>query len=130
MDDFDIRTRRPRHEAQPGAEYRLVVTVQTTGEKFAAQLADLSRQGLKAVTERELGSGETVEIQLELPENGGLIQLSKEATVRWVKLQDDGHWALGLQFPQELPWEIMGELFLGGVLNHHTDTDTRKLDVV
>jgi hypothetical protein len=122
MDDIDIRTRRPRHEAQPSAEYRLLVTLHSTGETLTAQLADLSRQGLKAVTDREMSSDETVEILLELPENEGQIQLSKSATVRWVKPQDDGQWALGLQFPQDLPWEVMGELFLCGVLNHHVVT--------
>src|SRR5262245_15633624 len=116
LDDRDFRTRRPRHEAQPDATYELLLKLHRANETRSAQLGDLSRQGLKLVTAQEVANDETIQVELVLP--GRLLVLSKSATVRWGKYQDDGQWAIGLQFEQELAWEVMGELFLNGVLSY------------
>ncbi|MGE3777140.1 MAG: PilZ domain-containing protein, partial [Pirellulaceae bacterium] len=116
------------HEAQPDAECRLLLKLVDSHGEYVGYLADLSRQGLKAATEGELPTDELVRIEAELPD--GRLLLSPRATVRWAKIQDNGQWTAGLQFDQELPWEVMGELFLSGVLSRDVTCSLRMPDRV
>jgi hypothetical protein len=123
MDDKDFVSRRPRHEAQVDVKCRLLLWLENEGDVWCAQLADLSRQGLRAITHREMPATETVRIQAELTDT--LVQLAAAAKVRWVKLQEDGQWTCGLQFEQELSYEVMGELFLSGALSQDMNDSLR-----
>lgn len=114
MEEQRFITRRPRHEVQPDA--RCLVRLYTNQGKYSeGHLVDLSRHGLKLVTDGEISLESPVRVQAELPT--GPVQVSPAATIRWSRLEDDGRWAAGLVFDRELSWEVMGEMFLNGILS-------------
>jgi hypothetical protein len=115
MEDFSFVARRPRYEVPPTKQCSITVIVDEGGETFEGQLGDLSRHGMKMITSAELPTDSTVVVQGDLPT--GRIQIAKSATIRWSRLQDDGQWSTGLVFDRELSWELMGEMFLSGVLS-------------
>jgi hypothetical protein len=124
MDPRDFSSRRPRHEAQPAAECRLFLTPKSApDEPISAQLADLSRHGLKAVTVQDLPENLVIQIDIELPE--GRMKLTDSARVCWSHHQNEDQWAVGLSFDHELSWELMGELFLSGVLSREVASRLR-----
>ena len=114
MQEQRFVARRPRHEVQPDARC-YVQLIAENEEYYEGQLVDLSRHGLKLITDGEIPVDGMVRVQAELPI--GAVQVSPAATIRWSRLEDDGRWAAGLVFEQELSWEVMGEMFLNGILS-------------
>jgi hypothetical protein len=114
MNARDYISRPPRHEPQANTQSRLAIKSADARESVIAELVDLSRQGLKAVCDHQFRNGASVGVEIQLPTTS--MQLSPSAKIRWCRIQEDGRWAVGLLFDQELSWEAMGELFLNGVL--------------
>ena len=124
MEDQGFVTRRPRHEVQPNAQCGISLILPETGQICDAQLSDLSRHGMKVICGGELPTESTVVVQADLPT--GRIQVAPSATIRWSRLQDDGQWTAGLIFHRELSWEVMGEMFLSGVLSVQANTSFQR----
>jgi hypothetical protein len=115
MDDESFVARRPRYEVEPTARCSVTIIIAGSGQSIEGWLSDLSRHGMKLVTSEEIPNDTTVAVQADLPT--GRIQIASSATIRWSRIQDDGQWSAGLVFHSELSWELMGEMFLSGVLS-------------
>jgi hypothetical protein len=128
MDDYEFVVRRPRHEAI--SDSGCLVTVEWIGGSHvvSAELGDVSRQGLKLIVDGQFPEGVQIRLHLEQPSTHFHVTLP--GTVRWSHLQDDGRWAAGCLFDQELSWELMGELFLNGILSADEIPDDRIPDRV
>ena len=124
MEDESFVARRPRYEVEPHAQCGVTIIVADSNQIVEGQLSDLSRHGMKLVTHDEVPADSTVAVHAELPT--GRIQIAKAATIRWSRLQDDGQWSAGLIFNQELSWELMGEMFLSGVLSIQANNATQR----
>jgi hypothetical protein len=115
MEEDRFIVRRPRHEALPNSTCRVIVEGTGSERAWDAELTDVSRQGLKLLLDANLPQDARVCLCLEQPANQFSVTLA--CTVRWSRLQDDGRWGAGCIFDQELSWELMGELFLHGILS-------------
>jgi hypothetical protein len=115
MSDDQFIVRRPRHEVLPGTTCRITVDWIGSDRAWDVDLTDVSRQGLKLLIDTKLPEDSAIHLCLEQPANQFSITLA--CTVRWCRLQDDGRWGAGCIFDQELSWELMGELFLNGILS-------------
>ena len=118
MDEERFIERRPRHEVLDRADCRITVQWIGCSRPWEAELADVSRQGLKLVLGAELPEQARAQLCLAQPANDFSVTLP--VTVRWSRLQDDGRWSAGCIFDRELSWELMGELFLNGILSAET----------
>jgi hypothetical protein len=115
MADDGFIVRRPRHEVLDQADCRITVEWIASSRCLAAELADVSRQGLKLILDTRMPEDARMRLCLEQPTNRFSVTLP--LTVRWSRLEDDGRWGVGCVFDRELSWELMGELFLNGILS-------------
>ena len=116
-DFWNYVVRRPRHAGRRSDalhvelrrhEGRLPDVVEAT-------LVDLSRGGLQLNVDTPLVKGERVQVRISCGEN--TFDNETEATVRWVRVSEDGKtWSLGLRFKEELRFDLLGELFLNDAL--------------
>ena len=79
-----------------------------------ANLVNLSAMGIRFQAAMPLEVGEPVTIRLSGEASQPLVTCS--GTVRWVRPDDHGGWLAGCLFDQRVEWEVLGELFLAGVL--------------
>lgn len=115
MSDDRFIVRRPRHEVTDDSNCRITVEWSANSQRFAAELADVSRNGLKLLLDCEIPHDTRLQLCLEQLANRFSVTLP--VTVRWSHLEDDGRWGIGCIFDHELTWELMGELFLNGILS-------------
>jgi hypothetical protein len=81
-------------------------------------LADFSRKGMQLRSDTSLEIGEVVSATLH---DGKLsFQIELEGTVQWQRQSADGDYAIGLKFAEDVNWEVLGELFLSGILDQST----------
>ena len=107
----------------PGNDERLTwegaVEVQRTASKesglLQAELLNFSRNGFLLRTAVALQMHESIVGRLRNDEPA--IDLTLSAEVRWREREAGGSWLSGCQFPQQVSWETLGELFLSGILN-------------
>lgn len=112
MADGDFIIRRPRHEASIGSQ--VIAELLNESDSMSAELADLSRLGLKLIVNSQLAADDRLRLRVTQPANH--FQLELPITVRWCRPEDNGRWGVGCVFDCELSWETMGELFLNGIL--------------
>lgn len=107
--------RRPLHAAN-GDEAVSVSIERPLGSPGGseAQLVDLSRQGARLVVGDPPAENEPIVFRLSDEHTG--IDLALPGAVRWLTKQDDGRWLIGCEFTEELSLEMLGELFLCGIL--------------
>ena len=84
------------------------------GLPVVAELIDFSRKGMQVSTDLELTVGE--EITATLRDPGRKVELGLGGHVQWQR-RIDQRFAVGIQFTAEVSWEIMGELFIRGILD-------------
>ena len=80
----------------------------------AADLIDFSRTGMQVWTDLELTIGEEITATLRDPSRK--VELGLGGHVQWQR-RIDQRFAVGIQFTAEVSWEIMGELFIRGILD-------------
>ena len=107
--------RRPRHEVLDKAGCQITVEWIASARRLEADLSDVSRQGLKLVVDRHIPPDSRIRLCLEQKANRFSVTLP--VTVCRSRLEDDGRWGIGGIFDRELSWELMGELFLNGILS-------------
>ena len=79
----------------------------TTGEPVAQWSANRDPRASRAAEPVVVHiEGEAERLKVALP-----------ATVRWQQLGDDGTWAIGCAVTEPVGYEVMGELFLSGILD-------------
>jgi len=84
-------------------------------KRLPAMLIDLSRKGIQLRVAMLLERGERITVRLlHLPLEE---EYALDATVQWMRLADGNTYAVGCQFDDEIDFEILGELFLDGLLD-------------
>ncbi|HJT34587.1 MAG TPA: PilZ domain-containing protein [Pirellulales bacterium] len=108
--------RRPRHPAADDEAVSVSIErpLGSPGTDGEAQLVDLSRQGARLVLGAPPAENEPIVFRLSDKHTG--IDLALPGAVRWLTKQDDGRWLIGCEFTEELSLEMLGELFLCGIL--------------
>ena len=81
---------------------------------FLAELVDFSRKGMQVHTDVEFEVGE--EVTATLRDSSSKVELPLTCHVQWQRPIENG-FAVGFQFDKEVSWEIMGELFIRGILD-------------
>jgi hypothetical protein len=80
-----------------------------------AELQNLSRNGYQVKTPIPLNAQETVKLHLRIEDSK--IDLTLPGTIQWQRPAEDGTWLAGCHADCPMEWEILGELFLSGVLS-------------
>jgi hypothetical protein len=78
-------------------------------------LLDFSRGGCCLRWQIRLEKGELIAVRLRDELSGLCLELP--ATVRWVRVEEEGGFTAGCQFEREVDYELLGELFLAGFLS-------------
>jgi len=117
MRDWDFIGRRPRHQAAVAEAVQVDVERgdDAPTSTVAAELVDFSRHGARVRAEAALAQDELVAIRLRQPTTG--LDVALPGAVRWRSQEASGHWLYGCQFKEEVPLEMLGELFLCGILS-------------
>lgn len=115
--------RRPRHTAVDDSESRIwLETVADTPEvRHDLQLVDFSRKGAKLTLNLPVAPDSDVILHIEATSQG--VDLQLPGKVRWQRIEGPGSWVLGCMFEQEVPYEVIGEMFLSGVLSTDSNSD-------
>ena len=87
-------------------------------DSILTELVDFSRKGMQVLSDVELQVGDQVMAILRDAASGLDLRLS--ATVQWQRSADNSKFAIGFQFADEVNWEVLGELFLSGILDQQT----------
>lgn len=111
--DWEFVGRRPRHLA--ASVVKVARAAGAVPGRFTAELVDFSRQGARIRTEVRLAEDEPVEIFLPNVSTG--LDLAFPGAVRWCAKEEASRWLYGCQFRDEVPLEMLGELFLSGILS-------------
>ena len=116
---FVIRV--PRHTAPDSGECRVWLEYVSGefGEPCEARLVDFSRRGARFELNGSVVPDESLLVRIQADAHS--LDVSLPAVVRWQRAEGGGNWALGCLFEQEVPYEVVGELFLSGILS--TDSD-------
>jgi hypothetical protein len=85
---------------------------------LSSLLVDFSRKGMQILADVSFEIGEKITVFLREPSAKLEVQLS--GIVQWQRSMDDQKFAIGCQFAEDVNWEIMGELFLSGILDQRT----------
>jgi hypothetical protein len=111
-----VTARQPRHQAAPTAG--LVVKIERASgsapAEMDAQLADISRRGLRVKTCFPLQMNEAITVRIEHPASA--LSVVVAGVVRWQKGEED-NWSIGCQFNSPLELATLGELFLNDILS-------------
>jgi len=123
---WNYTTRKPRHRAagSDGLRVEICRIATETAALVRAELVDLSREGLQLHTTMSLPDGEPIIVHIV--DKPACIDLTMSAAVRWCRSEQEGRWLIGCQSDGPLPWETLGELFLGEILA----TDAHSVDRV
>ena len=116
MRNWVANGRRPRHlpDENSSIELELRRGPAQRPQVVTAELLDLSRQGSRLRSESVLGEDEILTICLRTGELA--LDLDLTGVVRWRKQEAGGRWLYGCEFKDELSLEMLGELFLCGIL--------------
>jgi len=109
--------RRPRHSAVENEQSRVWLdrSLGELGALVEAQLVDFSREGAKFELSGPVVPDESLLVRIQDKANS--LDITLPAVVRWQRAEGPGKWAMGCLFDQEVPYEVVGELFLSGVLS-------------
>jgi hypothetical protein len=120
-DSKEFVVRRPRHEATASTSCHvwLELISREPCTQRNAELVDLSRQGLQLKLDAPLDPEESVVVRIQHTANR--LDLKLTGHTRWQRACEDGRWAVGCLFDEPLGYEILGELFLSGILSMDTD---------
>jgi len=105
--------RRPRYPVAEG--HAAESWLERAQGRLAAELTNFSRHGVGLLTNLPADQGEHVVIRIRHALSG--VDLSIAGTVQWRHTDDSGHWLVGCEFAQPMPFETLGELFLHGILS-------------
>lgn len=112
--------RRPRHSALGENETRvwLELPCAESRQQREAQLVDFSRMGAKFELTAPLMPDEPFLVRIQQSANG--VDVTLPAVVRWQSARGGGRWSMGCRFEHEVPYEVVGQLFLSGLLATET----------
>ncbi|NIL96313.1 MAG: hypothetical protein GTO26_02960 [Planctomycetales bacterium] len=116
-DITDYFLRDPRYLIEDGQQ-TLVETGRDgdAGESvWPSLLVDFSRKGMQILSPRPLQIGEKISGVLRATD--GQLEVKLYGTVQWQRGAEGQQFAIGCQFDEEVDWEVMGELFLSGILD-------------
>jgi hypothetical protein len=119
-DPREFVVRRPRHEAIALDTCRVWLELdsrQPPAER-AATLIDVSRHGLQVTLAGPVDLEEHVVVHIE--EAQARLDVALAGYVRWQRPCEAQGWTVGCVFDEALRYEVMGELFLAGILNMHS----------
>ncbi len=123
FDPNQFIVRRPRHSAANGVPGRVTLEAVSdlAGEPQEVQLVDFSRRGAKL----ELPSAVPPDAQVVIHVKDQSLGLAVEirGQVMWQRAEGVGRWLLGCRFDEAVPYEVIGELFLSGVLSTATPSE-------
>jgi len=110
---WEYTARKPRHEAAEtsGLELRLEDNGQVVG---FGELLDCSRTGMRFQASDSVAAGSALIVHFSAPSEN--IDWATPAILRWCQANATG-WECGCEFEEELPWEQLGQLLLGGYLS-------------
>lgn len=113
--------RRPRHEVNGTGVCEVWVETTVGGRPFVcdAQLADVSRQGFQITLDRPLPEEDDLVLRITDPSHK--LDLALPAHVRWQRVDSDDRWHVGCMFADMVSYEVLGELFLCGILKADID---------
>ena len=123
FDPNQFVVRRPRHSAtgsSPG-QVLLETLSENPSDPQEVRLLDLSREGAKL----ELSSPvpPKAEVVLHVQDDSLGLAVALRGRVRWQRAQGVGRWDLGCLFDEPVAYEVIGELFLSGVLSTGSQTE-------
>ena len=116
----------PRFTVNEGIDC-LLFTAEGPGK---AHLLDVSRKGLRLISERKLTEGDTVDIQLKIASID--VELTIETEVCWSEPHASGWWSVGLTLNESIPTETITDWALLGFLDRRCDDRqslSRTIDV-
>lgn len=115
-DPFQFVIRRPRHSAMDGTVGRVWLEVDSADvPPQNVRLHDFSRKGAKIELEAPIPPKASLRLCV-LDESLGL-DVQIPGRVCWIRTEGVGCWMLGCSFEESVPYEVIGELFLSGVLS-------------
>jgi len=107
--------RRPRYAVNDAGPIEVhIERLDREPRAIVGQLADFSRQGAQVYVRTPMMKEENIILHLENNSTG--VNLNRRALVRWIRQVDEDTWAFGCQFAEDVPFELLGELFLNRVL--------------
>jgi hypothetical protein len=109
--------RRPRHDAVQDSLCHVWVERIARDPKARQDVAlvDVSRLGLQVKLTDSLEPDEPLVVHIQ--HSQAKLDVALAGRVRWQRQCHDGHWAVGCVFDQAIDYEVMGELFLCGILS-------------
>jgi hypothetical protein len=115
-DYLQYALRNPRYSsAAPKVRVEVEQTVDGLTGLVQAELQNLSRHGYHVKTPVSLNAQQRVNLHLRIEDS--TIDLTLPGTVQWQRPAGDGTWLAGCQADYAIDWEMLGELFLSGVLS-------------
>jgi hypothetical protein len=82
---------------------------------FEAKLIDLSRHGMQVQLAAPVVTGERVVLRIHDASDG--LDVALAGLVRWQRAAGTGAWNAGSIFDDMVDYEVLGELFLRGILD-------------
>lgn len=108
--------RRPRHSARSDDQSQVWLECSSEPcQRREAQLVDFSRMGAKFEVTAPLALDESFRVRIQQAAHA--VDITLPAVVRWQRIEGDHGWMMGCLFEQEVPYEVVGELFLSGLLS-------------
>jgi hypothetical protein len=116
-DPSDYAIRRPRHTAAEGAPGHvwLKALSEPAIEPQQVQLIDFSRRGAKI--ELRTAIPPNCEVVLHIVHEALGLSIEIPGRVRWQRIDEFGRRHVGCHFDELVPYEVIGEMFLSGVLS-------------
>ena len=116
-DPIQFVVRRPRHEAVQNPTVRIWLESPHTNLPLdcEVELVDLSRQGAHLRLSRPVEPGESFLIRIQCED--AQLDVTLQGIQRWQRTDGPEKWAVWCVFDEELGYELMGELFLSGILD-------------
>ena len=112
-DTNNFVVRRPRYKVIEGNTSR--VWLENADSSFDARLVDFSRMGSQVELGVPLAVGEVFQLRIRVEASS--LDIILPAVLRWQRPVGDGTWATGCEFQEEVAYEVVVELFLGGLLS-------------
>jgi hypothetical protein len=109
--------RRPRHEALDieGCRIWLELAGREPVASYEVRLVDLSRHGMQVRIAAPVATGE--DVILHICDTNDRLDLALPGTARWQRASGEGVYSVGCLFDELVDYEVLGELFLRGILD-------------
>jgi len=108
--------RSPRHDAL--GKSACVITIRMDAydphHEYCVTLTNLSRNGIQLCLAEPLPCDEHAVIRIRHVQ--GDLDVELAGVVRWRRTSGDDGWSIGCEFNEPLSYEVLGELFLRGIL--------------